>query len=339
MGRPPTGWKLRLPPNSTIYCVRFTHAGKRVERSTGERDRERAARSAAEIYAQTVGGITPRASIGEPFVRGAAQWLAATDALRDVTTNETYRGYVSKHLDPFFRTVDAVTTDSARAYSALRLQSVKRVTLLKELSVLRQIVVFRLGDHAPMIPDPPRRAIGTAHKMGRLGQAPDLSALEILKVIRRVPRGLVRSYFLALWETGLRPETIKTMEQPRNYTPGRRRLWIDAEQDKARAGRWVPITALADLTLARVAAKRTGPIFAGVGQHRKALRRAARAVLPADKARVLTTYHLRGARITHWLERTHNVAGVMQLVGHVRLETTAKYLRPSERAALLVLGK
>ena len=81
-----------------------------------------------------------------------------------------------------------------------------------------------------------------------------------------------------------------------------------------------------------------GPLFR-IGDHRAAVRSAAKRALPADKARLLTAYHLRGARITHWLEQTGNVAGVMHLVGHKRLETTSRYLRPSERAAAAVLGE
>ena len=58
VGRPREGFKLRLPKGQQVWLVRFTHEGRRTERSTGERDREAAARAAERIYASLEGWPT-----------------------------------------------------------------------------------------------------------------------------------------------------------------------------------------------------------------------------------------------------------------------------------------
>lgn len=52
------GWTIRIPKGEgrTVYLVRFRHAGKRVELSTGKSDPREAAVEAARIYADTVSG-------------------------------------------------------------------------------------------------------------------------------------------------------------------------------------------------------------------------------------------------------------------------------------------
>jgi site-specific recombinase XerD len=77
-----------------------------------------------------------------------------------------------------------------------------------------------------------------------------------------------------------------------------------------------------------------GVIF-GHHRHDVALRRAAKLALPKDdpRADVFTGAHLRSARITHWVDDGGPLTGIQQLVGHLHLVTTAKYVRASERAA------
>jgi hypothetical protein len=55
-GRPAGSWKLRLPRGRTIYSVYFSHAGRQIERTTGERDKDAASKVRAEIWGRIVLG-------------------------------------------------------------------------------------------------------------------------------------------------------------------------------------------------------------------------------------------------------------------------------------------
>jgi hypothetical protein len=55
-------------------------------------------------------------------------------------------------------------------------------------------------------------------------------------------------------------------------------------------------------------------------------------------AKVFCFQHFRSAGITHLLERTGNLPGVMYIAGHRLAATTSKYVRPSLRAAEQVVG-
>ncbi|HEX2881237.1 MAG TPA: hypothetical protein VHO25_17035, partial [Polyangiaceae bacterium] len=79
-----------------------------------------------------------------------------------------------------------------------------------------------------------------------------------------------------------------------------------------------------------------GVIF-GKHDYREHIFEAAKAVLGEARAEEFCASHLRSARITHLLERTKNMAGVQHLAGHLRTSTTARYVRPTLRAALDVI--
>ena len=137
MARPAEGWRLRK--HRKRYYVRFTHAGERVELSTGSGDPEEAARRAARLYAEYHSGARPsrlRATDpSAPVVEIGALWLAEFEAEFDAGTLDTMLVYV-RHFDSFFCTMGSVTDATCARYARERVGRVKRQTVQKELSAL-----------------------------------------------------------------------------------------------------------------------------------------------------------------------------------------------------------
>lgn len=359
MARPKEGWKLRRKPGERVLHVRFTLGGRRVERSTGETSEERAAAVAERIYLAALSGHVERPkrrpALGGRSIREvAAQWLSARDSTLDPRTAETYALYVSAHFAPFFGTLEQVTTSMVEDYIAARLRKVKAGTVRKELSALRSLLEYccmrRYLVEAPEVPPVPKRAVGTEHPQGRRQRTP-LAPEEARAIIDALPewapkgslgpdgklvRWPIRARYLVMYETTLRPETIDRLSVPEHYTLGSRRLRLTPELDKARHGRDVPLSRAAQEALEAVAPRR-GLIF---GAHRSVehLERAARLVLPRERAETFHPYDLRAAAITHLLERTGNLPGVQHLAGHRHVSTTARYVGSSYRAAEEVLA-
>ena len=82
---------------------------------------------------------------------------------------------------------------------------------------------------------------------------------------------------------------------------------------------------------------KAGVIF-GWHNYREYLKAAAEQVLPPERAKRFAGSHLRSARITHLAESSQNLPGVPFIVGHKLISTTARYVKPSFRAALDVLN-
>lgn len=348
MGRPREGWTLRPPkPGRKYHTVRFTHNGRQVEPSTGEADPVRAAERAAEIYAQATRGVAPvkrrrapTALVGRALGEVGASWLSEVDgSLLDAETAKTYGLYLSTHLGPFFRTLDGVTTERTKEYLSERLRTVKGSTVRKELSCLRSLLAWaverKLLQEAPIVASVPKRTPGTAHPQGRREHT-ELSPAEVLKLIAALPERSkhgwpVRARFVVAYETTLRPATIDALSVPEHYRKGSRYLRLEAEDDKGRFERHVPLSKAARDALDSICPE-DGSIF-GSHDYRDQLEKAAKAALPKDKAATFFGYELRGAGITHLLERTGNMPGVQYLAGHKHTNTTAKYVRASLRAA------
>jgi integrase len=198
------------------------------------------------------------------------------------------------------------------------------------------------------VPSLPKKAVGTNYKRRRRVAAIPLSPAEVQKIIRAlpewssspsVPEHPIRARFIVAYETGLRPELLDKLSVPEHYRRGAKEINITPDLDKGRWARRVPLSSAARRALKRVCPK-DGIIF---GHHRydTALRKAALAAMPKDpeRAKLFTGTHLRSARITHWVDEGAPLTGVQFLVGHEHLETTAKYVRPSERAAMAVLKR
>lgn len=351
MGRRAQGWTIR--PKGEIYYVRFRHAGRRHEITTGESDAGQATERAAMIYADVVTGRqAPPTAAASPSTAASllvAEWLVDTENTIAKSTRPLWRIY-GRHFLKHFKTAADFAPATIGKYTRARLGEVKRETVTKELSALRSF--FRWAKeqgHMSTLLEVPGVRVGvlgtkaTTRKDDRTDVSPDQCAA----VLRHLPdwssakhprRFPVAPYFRVLWETGLRPATVKGIECPTHYTKGARELRITDEIDKGRFGRTVPLTAAATAALDGTIGK-PGPIF-GRHDYRGFLRAAAkRAGLPAAIGDALVPYDLRHNRTTHLLEDTGNLPGVAFLVGHTKVTTTNGYARLGPRAARNVLGE
>ena len=352
MARHPEGWRLRKPKGRETYSVYFRAGGERIERSTGTGDPIEAARAAERIYADAIqrAGQAPRKVVrrgdAQPLDELISQWLAG-DSTLDPDTAKVWETYGRHWLD-HWPTLADVTDITCEDYRNKRLRKVTSTTVRKELGALRRFLRWAHSrGHLPRevnVPGVSTKATGVRHSQRRRVEAPDLSPEQIAAFLdalpewsasKKVDRFPIRARFIVQYETGLRPSTISALRVPEHWHPGSAVLVITPEIDKIRHPRTVPLTAAAVASLAAVAPAE-GLVF-GDHDYRDHVALAARAALPAAVAAVFTGAHLRSARLTHLLERTGNVAGVQHLAGHRDTRSTARYMRPTFRAAQAVL--
>lgn len=331
MARRAEGYKVRQHKSGTYY-IRFTLDGERYDLSLGTRDKAAAYREAPKVYARYVarGPVQPNGlTSGATIVDAGAEWLASVGSALDPLTVETYERYLTV-FERYFGTIDQIPK-RAEAFMYDRLKKVGRETVKKELSGLRGLVRHALGDAAARtVPTPPRTAVGKVVFDRRVTELDPKVTRKVLAALK----GPAREYFTVLYETGLRPATLYELRVPDHYTPGAKSLRITDEIDKARFGRDLPLTPAARRALDLACPDGPGLIF---GQHdyRYPLEKAC-ALVAASRC---TPYDLRHAFGTHMVERSNNLPGVAYLMGHRNTGTTsARYVHPSRRAALDVLG-
>lgn len=275
------------------------------------------------------------------LLEAVQQWLSAEESLRDPRTSQTYAIYAGAHWQPHFDTVSGITSESCEAYRAQRLLKVSASSVSKELGALRAFVRW-LGLDVE-VPTIPRRTTGNRRATAWRG-AQEVSPDEAEAILARLPHDARQRYTFG-YDTSLRGETIDCLEVPAHWHTRSAYVQIPRELDKARAGRPMPLTprALAILE-SRLAcmwsapcSPAAGPLF-GPNRWRKTLKAAGVAVLGEVRGRRLVPTDLRAGRITHWLEESANMPGVQALAGHSRATTTARYVKPSLRAAEAVLG-
>jgi len=361
MGRLAEGWKLRLPEGHKTYSVRYRIGGKRGERSTGCTDPEQAAIAAARIYADQVQRGGPQKI--KVVKRGEApllldlisNWLA-TDSTLDPDTAKVWESY-GRHWLRFWPTLIDITDITVVDHRNDRLRKVLAQTVRKELGALKRFTAW-CKDRQFMpgvinMPGVPTKVTGTAHPKRRRVAADELSPEQIERIIEAMPewsklpkrrtpndepkRFPIRARYRVQYETGLRPSTIAALSVPEHYSKGQDFLNLTPDVDKIRWGRPVPLTAKARAALDAVCPPK-GIIFGG-HDLREAVARAAATVLPEAAAKRFAGAHLRSARVTHLLEATGDLPGVQFAVGHKQDSTTAKYAKPSERAARSMLAK
>lgn len=297
-------------------------------------------------------GWRPRvrtAGPSQPLDELAVLWLDDYAAGRPRGgARDTYELHVNTHFVPFFENkASRITTDAIVDYQTARLKVVLRKTLAKELTTLRTFLAWleRKGVivKAPVVPPIPKGATGVRDpvrgKRRPAKHAPEdvTRLLEALPETTRARRGkgvriVVRDYFAFLYETSLRPATVQAISVPEHWSKGEGRLLITDDIDKARFGRWLPLTPRA-LELLERHAPAEGPVF-GVHDLRAVLKRTLRGLGIGG-----TAYDLRHARITHWLEEGASLPGAAYLAGHKLVTTTNKYVKPAERAATAALDE
>lgn len=195
----------------------------------------------------------------------------------------------------------------------------------------------------------PKRSTGTpSDKFRKVAGWVDLTPAEAHAIIAAAPvygrrKRPIRAYFQALWETGLRPETIVSIEAPNDYRRGADTLRIRNEADKARYGRDVPLTAGAREALDSVCPE-AGFLFerAPDGCAPKVsheLRKAARlAGLTPGRASRISPYDLRHGRATELVHKT-DLLSTSYLIGHKHASTTDRYIHGRKEMAVLALAK
>lgn len=380
MGRPSKGFRLKRQPGTDVLAVVWTQPdpkggvkGREVQRSTGERDPVRAAKTGARIYAAAIRGgeaersPTPRRP-HDDLERLCEQWLTIRADL-DVQTKATYALYFETHLGPYFGTLAGVSSDSVKAYSAKRLASVSASTVRHELSALRMLIRWAYPNENAdtIVPSLPRSTRGVSYEtssgLRRRGKPTELTEQETTLIISALPewsraarvhrddngeqwiRGAwrypIRARFIVKYETGLREGLLDQLSVPEHWSPDRSgKLRITDELDKMRYERTVPLTPAAQTALESVT---NSGSFAGVvfGQHdyRCSVRAAARSAgIAGHRVKTLAPNDLRHARATHLgASPQATMAGLMHMFGWTQPSTAAKYMHPTEGAARKML--
>jgi integrase len=362
MGRRAQG--IRFLKRGRIWCVRFRIAKQRHEYSTGvqaepkaRRPSEAAVRAGEQIYAAALqgkriaraGATTARApGSGQSLAESFAEWL--DDLTVREPTRAQYEVFTVQWLREWKRAAE-LTEANVAAYFRGRLREVLRKSVANEASALRSFSTWAVETgalDAPIaVPTIPKSALGKRFAVRRRVAAPELSAAEIEALLAGLPerseprlKGVIgfpiKARFEVMFDTTLRPATLDKLSVPEHWAPGEKVLRISADDDKEGNAREVPLTARALAALERVAPAE-GLIF-GAHKYHRYIGPVAEAVLSPGKAAVFTGQHVRSAAITRALERSSNLAGVMHLAGHKHASTTSRYVRPSLRAALDVIG-
>jgi integrase len=231
-------------------------------------------------------------------------------------------------------------------YFRRRLKEVRGKSARSELSALRGLLSWlvetRELEQVPALPKITSAQLGTPYKDRRRVAAPEYTRAEIRRVIAKLPDKSPSGFWVRprcefLYLTSLRPTTVDALSVPEHWSRGSRSLNVTDEVDKEGFARDLPLPRKALAILMRCAPAK-GPIF---GEHRydPFVHEAASKALPAAKARVFTSQHLRSARGTHLLDAGASLPGVQFLMGHKSVATTARYIRPSKRAAQAALRK
>jgi integrase len=244
-----------------------------------------------------------------------------------------------------------ITTERIDAWVRDRLTQVQARTVRKWTSALRSLLTWcverGLMHEAPTVRPLPKRAVGKVARAFR--PHPDVTAEDAERVLAALPvlserdtrhgtRCPIRAWYRVMWETGLRPATLRALEAPTHYYRGSTEILISRGADKARYARRLPLTDAARAALDEVCPD-VGSIFPrepGRGHLRAAAQAAG--MSPADVA-ALVPYSLRHARLVHLLDSGAPLLGVQYLAGHLHLTTTERYLRTLHRHAVDALAK
>lgn len=293
-------------------------------------------------------------------------WLSTTHADR---TRQVWEDYCVSHFVPFFGSTEKLTSEMCAGYRRRRLGKVVAETVRHELTALRNLVNFAALPDVGAIPEAfkiegvPKRVTGKAHPVRRRSAADPNSPDEIRRIIALLPewggrkgpprhpwhpplrfrkrtykvtRFPIRARFEFGYLTGLRPGSLDRLSVPDHWEPGRTTLQLTDDADKIRWGRELPLEPRALEILAEVAPAQ-GLIF-GHHDYREHLKAAAAKVLPPERAKRFAGSHFRSMFTTHALELGKNILGIQYRVGHKLLSTTARYAKPSFRAALETVG-
>jgi len=346
MARKPEGFTLHRDDRTRFWIVRFTRNGQRYKRSTRERNRS----SAQEIASRIVGEVTQGRVVSVARTPAidldvlVGQYLVDISAELAPETVATYQAYFVNNFAPRFHSLGSISSSAMQDYSRARLRQVKRGTVCKELSAMRGFLKW-CSDRGylaemPVIKDPPARSTGTtACQKVRVDLENDRAA----KLIAALPewskrtRYPVRDLILFIWETALRRRTVQRLRCPEHWQPGATTLRIAEDIDKARFGREVELSEVAQALLNRHC---DGPgLIWGAFDCRPALRNAARdaGCFTEQEIRHLSLHDLRHGALTELASVSPNLPGIAHIAGHKRVSTTTQYVHSNREQTRAVL--
>ena len=346
MARKPEGFTLHRDDRTRFWIVRFTRNGQRYKRSTRERNRS----SAQEIASRIVGEVTQGRVVSVARTPAidldvlVGQYLVDISAELAPETVATYQAYFVNNFAPRFHSLGSISSSAMQDYSRARLRQVKRGTVCKELSAMRGFLKW-CSDRGylaemPVIKDPPARSTGTtACQKVRV----DLDNDRAAKLIAALPewskrtRYPVRDLILFIWETALRRRTVQRLRCPEHWQPGATTLRIAEDIDKARFGREVELSEVAQALLNRHC---DGPgLIWGTFDCRPALRNAARdaGCFTEQEIRHLSLHDLRHGALTELASVSPNLHGIAHIAGHKRVSTTTQYVHSNREQTRAVL--
>jgi integrase len=346
VGRHATGWTIRLPKGRHVYSVYFTHAGRTVERSTGQRERGEASRVAAEIYGRVVTGQAAPRPVAEDLVTLMGTWLTSYQDEHTPETSKIVEGY-ARSLLAFFGSLDRFTPSGYAEYVRHRLGAVSRSTVRKEVSALRRFASWAETERdirLPPVPGVPKKGgAGTRSHRARRRVATVLTPAEVARILDAMPVKSPRSgtwlrpFFAVVWETGLRPySTIAKLRSPEHYRKGSDVLFIGSDVDKTKFQRELPLSKAALAALDVVCPAEGGLLFPAVDKDAMRVSLTA-AVEKAGIVRPVSIYDLRHSRLSQLANSGAPLAGVSFLAGHKYLSTTSLYVQSSAAAARAAL--
>ena len=349
MGRPAEGWKVHWK-RGWAYChFTWDHHEHRIALRT--RDKREAQEAAAREYAEVVSGrrrpLRRRPGKLLDLADLMDAWIESKRPSIDVSFIKTLDGYARRFID-YFESLDRITEATGANYGLARLGQVLRTSVLRERAYLNEFLRWCVQQGAlvaaPYIPPLPPKAQGVRSGKQRAKSVhitPD-EAKAILALVpeesktidgRKWPK---RARFAFMWETALRPETLSRLSVPENWRPGMKHLELTNDDDKARFGREVDLSAEALRILVAVAPA-VGAVF-GRHNYSKALKVAAAEVLGPVRGKLFAPYDFRHGRAKALLDAGAPIRGVSYVLGHKRVSTTDKYLAPERSAGQQALA-
>ena len=329
------GFTLYKQPRSSYWSADIHIGGKRVRRSTRERDRRAAQAKAQQLFDELVAeqgrpgrmegddlALLAGFDIAEAQARGVGQ--------RQLESIEACWGHVCRtlgtDLDPAEVTYERVVgyLASRRAEGARGQSIVKEVQALKRgLKVAKRRGSIRaMPDEWPVVRrDPPnKRQRGKLHPAELIGRW-----LEHLSDVAPVAsRQAAVAVHTGLRATELRLLTWDWVESAPEGSGVSAMLRVPAEAAKTKQERVIGLTdeALAAIEQARALAQAwDAPLFPG--NHRKAFKAAAEAL---QYGKTITLRDLRHCHATWAAQGTGDAAAAQAALGHNDLRTTQRYL-------------
>ena len=243
--------------DSPRWCVKISHGGRTIQRSTGTEDKTQAKeyhdKLKVSLWEQQRLGVKPRRAWKEAVVR----WLAET------SDKATHDGDIKKlrWLDAFLGKLmlDEITLDVIDRVKSERLKTVSKSTVNRYLAVVRSILL-RARDEWEWIDKAPKVKLFREPP----GRERSITVEQAEALLRELPAHQ-RDVVLFTLATGLRQSNVLRLEWSHvNLESGH--AWVDADQSKNRRAIAVPLNSKAVEVLRRQVGKHAVRVFTYAGR-------------------------------------------------------------------------